>query len=136
VDAAVRAEAPDADDQLRSLHGWLADLPELRGAVSTRQIPPPEGALGPVLDALAVALGPAGAVTAFATTLIAWLRTRRGDVRIKVTLADGRSAEVTAEKVAGLDAAALDKEVRRVAALLEAGQDGAGEDEADGLDGR
>ncbi len=77
MDAGVRAEGPEAADELRSLNSWLADVDELRGAVRRRAHEPRPGTLGPVLDALAVALGPAGAVTAFATTLIAWLRTRR-----------------------------------------------------------
>ncbi|MGK3208654.1 effector-associated constant component EACC1 [Amycolatopsis sp. MEPSY49] len=120
MDAAVRAEGPEAADELRSLNSWLADVDELRGAVRPRAQEPRPGTLGPVLDALAVALGPAGAVTAFATTLIAWLRTRRGDVRIKVTLDGGRVVELTAKHVAGLDAEALARQVEQVTALLEA----------------
>ncbi len=119
------AEGPDAADQLRSLHEWLTDVQELRGAVSMREGPPKPGTLGPVLDALAVALGPAGAATAFATAVIAWLRTRRGEVRIKVTLTDGRSVELTATKVAHLDAAALEQQVVLVADMLSQGRDGA-----------
>lgn len=131
MDAAVTAEAPDASDQLRSFHEWLADVQELRGTVSLSESPPPPEALGPVLDALSVALGPAGAVTAFATTVIAWLRTRRGDVSIKVTLADGRSVELTAKNVSKLDAAALEQQVMHVAAMLSAGRD-----EVEHLDGQ
>jgi hypothetical protein len=126
VNAAVTAEGPDAADQLRSLHEWLADVQELRGTLSLSESPPPPGALGPVLDALSVALGPAGAATAFATTVIAWLRTRPGDVRIKVTLADGRSVELTAKNVSKLDAAALEQQVMHVATMLSAGRDEGG----------
>jgi hypothetical protein len=122
VNAVVTAEGPAVADQLRSLHAWLADVQELRGTVELAESPPPSGALGPVLDALAVALGPAGAVTAFATATIAWLRTRPGEVRIKVTHADGRSLELTATNVANLDAAALRQQVDQVTALLDDGK--------------
>lgn len=107
VDAAVIAEGPDAADQLRCLHEWLADVEELRGRVSRKEGPPKPGTLGPVLDALTVALGPGGAATAFATAAIAWLRNQRGEVRIKVTLPDRQSVELTAKRVSNLDAAAL-----------------------------
>ena len=124
MDAAVTAEGSDAADQLRSLHEWLTDVQELRGAVSVREEPPRPGTLGPVLDALAVALGPAGAATALATGVIAWLRTRRGEVRIKVTLTDGRSMELTATKVSNLDAAVLEQQVALVADMLGQGTGG------------
>lgn len=112
------AEGADAPDQLRSLHEWMADLEELRGAIRARELPSQPGTLGPVLDALVVTLGPAGAATAFATASIAWLRTRRGEVRIKVTLADRRSVELTAKNVADLDAAALQQQVASLASML------------------
>lgn len=129
MDAVVTAEGVDAPDQLRSLSEWMADLEELRGAVRPRELPPRPGTLGPVLDALVVALGPAGAATAFATASIAWLRTRRGEVRIKVTLADRGSVELTAKNVADLDAAALQQQVTDLAAMLRQGKE-----RAEGLD--
>ncbi|WP_410657581.1 effector-associated constant component EACC1 [Amycolatopsis sp. lyj-112] len=131
VDALVTAEAQDVADELRSLHGWLTDVQELKGAVGLRESPPPSGALGPLLDALVVALGPAGAATAFATTVIAWLRLRRGDVHIKVTLDDGRSAELSATKVSELDTAALERQVKQLAEML-----GAALDETKGIEGK
>lgn len=124
MDAAVTAKGPDAADQLRSLHDWLADVEELRGRVSRRESPPVPGTLGPVLDALAVALGPGGAATAFAAAAISWLRNRRGEIRIKVTLPDNRTVELTAKRVSGLNAAALERQVAEVATLLGHGENG------------
>ncbi|MEU9887689.1 hypothetical protein [Sphaerisporangium sp. NPDC051011] len=118
MDVAVIAEGPDGGDQLRSLRDWLVDSQELRGRVDGVERSPEIGTLGPVLDALSVALGPAGAATAFATGLIAWLRTRRGDVHIKVTLPDRSSLELTAKRVSGLDTGALQQQVTEVADLL------------------
>ncbi|MGW6705218.1 effector-associated constant component EACC1 [Streptomyces sp. NPDC054956] len=129
MDVAVIAEGPDAGDHLRSLRDWLADSQELRGRVEAVELPPETGTLGPVLDALSVALGPAGAVSAFATGIIAWLRTRRGDVHIKVTLPEGSSLELAAKRVSGLDTPALQQQVAQVADLLRRQQAGSGEPE-------
>ncbi|WP_330294199.1 effector-associated constant component EACC1 [Streptomyces sp. NBC_00503] len=115
---ALISEGPDGGEQLRSLRDWLADSQELRGRVDAVERPPETGTLGPVLDALSVALGPAGAVSAFATGLIAWLRTRRGDVHIKVTLPDGSSLDLAAKRVSGLDTPALQQQVDQIADLL------------------
>ncbi|GAA2792714.1 effector-associated constant component EACC1 [Crossiella cryophila] len=122
MSATVTADGPDAADQLRYLHEWLGEVEELRGRVSLTERPPEPGTLGPVVDALVVALGPAGAVSACAAAVLAWLRTRRGRVRIKVTLPGRRSAELDAEKVAKLDAAALQQLAAQLAAMLEQGE--------------
>ncbi|MER7930731.1 hypothetical protein ABTY96_47825 [Streptomyces sp. NPDC096057] len=109
---------PEAADELRSLHAWLTDVDELKGRVGCKESPPGKGTLGPLLEALTVALGPGAAATALATTVIAWLRTRRSEIRIKMTLPDRRSLEVSAKNVADLDAAALRQQVADIAALL------------------
>ncbi|WP_267885331.1 effector-associated constant component EACC1 [Streptomyces sp. NRRL F-5126] len=105
-------------DQLRSLHAWLADVDELRGRVGRKEGPPEKGTLGPLLEALTVAVGPGAAASALATTVIAWLRTRRGEIHVKMTLPDGRSLELSARNVAALDAADLRRQVADVASLL------------------
>ncbi|WP_407698688.1 effector-associated constant component EACC1 [Streptomyces fagopyri] len=65
-------------------------MDEIRGRVGLAESPPIPGSLGPVTDGLLVALGP-GAVTAPATTLVAWIRQRRSEVTLKVTRSDGAS---------------------------------------------
>lgn len=117
VNVAVSAAGPDAADQLRSLHEWLRDVDELRGRVSQQETPPPSDALGPVLDAVALAVTP-GTATAVAAAVIAWLRSRQGDVSIKITLPEEKSIELSAQRVTGLNAEALQKQVSEVAALL------------------
>ncbi|MER7936221.1 MULTISPECIES: hypothetical protein [unclassified Streptomyces] len=114
----LNIDGPQAADQLRSLHTWLTDVDELRGRVGCKERPPEQGTLGPLLEALTVALAPGAAATALATTVIAWLRTRRAEIRIKVTLPDRRSLELSARNVAGLDAAALRQQVADAAVLL------------------
>ncbi|WP_143046947.1 effector-associated constant component EACC1 [Amycolatopsis xylanica] len=121
MDVVVSADGPDSADQLRSLHEWLRDVGELRGRIGLSERAAEPGTLGPVLEALVVALGPAGAATAVSTAVISWLRTRRGEVRIKATFGENRSVELTATNVAKLDAAALEHQVARIAAMLEQG---------------
>ncbi|MFG1845880.1 effector-associated constant component EACC1 [Micromonospora carbonacea] len=125
MDAVVVAEGPNAADDLRSLRQWLTDTEELRGRAQSKESPPPVGTLGPVLDALLVALAPGAAVTALATTLVAWLRNRRSDVRIKVTLKDGRSLELDAKRVSNLDSEALRRQMDEIVGVLsqQAGDD-------------
>ncbi|MFG3405875.1 hypothetical protein [Streptomyces sp. NPDC048142] len=118
MEVTVHAEGPDPAEELRSLHDWLRDVEELRGRVDRQESPPRPGMLGPLLDALSVALGPAGAATALATAVIAWLRTRRSEIRIKVTLPNRRSVELTAKGVSDLDSTALRQQVADVAELL------------------
>ncbi|MFH9371302.1 hypothetical protein ACH4K8_37195 [Streptomyces anulatus] len=118
----MSADGLDGADKLRSLNEWLGDVQQFRGRIRLAERPPEPGTLGPVLDALVVTLGPAGAATAFATATIAWLRTRRGELRIKVTLADRRSLELTAKNVSDLDSAALQQQVDHIVTMLEQGQ--------------
>ncbi|MFE6838584.1 hypothetical protein ACFVFI_27560 [Streptomyces sp. NPDC057705] len=128
MDVRVLGEGQDAADQLRSLQEWLVRVEELRGRVRAEEPPPPPGKLGPVLETLVVALGPGGAVTAFSVAVLAWLRTRRGDVRIKLTLPGRRSLELTARRVSGLDAEALRRQVADMAnALAKEGAEGEAE---------
>jgi hypothetical protein len=67
VDVRVSAEGENPADELESLRDWLAETGELKGRVSGVESPSPVGALGPVLDAVLIAMGPGGAAAAFAT---------------------------------------------------------------------
>ena len=91
-----------AADELRSLRGWLLGEDELRGRVQTRETPPAADRLGPVLDGLAIVADPVAAV--LSASLVAWLRTRVGDIRVVLTPERGPTVEITARRVRGLDA--------------------------------
>lgn len=117
----VVAEGPNAADDLRSLWGWLIDAEELRGRIDAAESPPPVGTLGPVLDALLVAVAPGAVVTALATTLVAWLRNRRMDVRIKVTLPNAASLELDAKRISELETESLRRQVAEIVGVLSAG---------------
>jgi hypothetical protein len=103
-----------AADEFRSLRDWLVAEEELRGQVRLELPPPDPGALGSVVEALTVALGPGGVATAAASVLISWLRRRTGNVSVKVVRTDGTSAEFSATHVSGLNAT----EVQRITADL------------------
>ncbi|MGW3205602.1 effector-associated constant component EACC1 [Streptomyces sp. NPDC001135] len=110
----VEVAGDRAADELRSLRDWLVAEEELRGRVRLELPPPAPGALGSLVAALTVALGPGGVATAAASVLISWLRRRTGDISVKVVRPDGTSAEFSATHVLSLDAA----EVQRITAEL------------------
>ncbi|GGU98177.1 hypothetical protein GCM10010260_37940 [Streptomyces filipinensis] len=110
-------------DELRSLRDWLVAEEELRGRVRLELPEPEPGALGSLVAALTVALGPGGVATAAASVLISWLRRRTGDVTVKVLRPDGTSVEFSTTNVSGLDAT----EVQRIAAELSRSLDPAGD---------
>ncbi|WP_439947329.1 effector-associated constant component EACC1 [Streptomyces sp. BBFR109] len=101
-------------DELRSLRDWLVAEEELRGRVRLESPPPEPGALGSVVEALTIALGPGGVATAAASVLISWLRRRTGDISLKATWPDGTSTELNVTNVKGLDVT----EVQRMTAEL------------------
>lgn len=107
-------------DDLRALRRWMIDTGDLRGPFDLRQADPRPGELGSLTDALVVAAGSGGAVTALAGVLISWLRHRTTDLTIKVTRPDGSSLEVSGSRVRGLDAPALGAEIERLAGQLAA----------------
>ncbi len=103
-------------DELRSLHSWLLEEDELRGRVETREAPPDTDRLGPVLEALEIVATPAAGV--LTASLVAWLRSRVGDVKLVVTPKQGERVELTAKNVQSLDAeelAALTDKLGRLA---------------------
>ncbi|WP_405944362.1 hypothetical protein OG372_16040 [Streptomyces sp. NBC_01020] len=99
MDLRVTAEGGGHGGDLRAILEWLTDVDELRGRVTAQELPPVPGTLGPVLDALAVAVGQGGAATGLVTALVSWMRGHRSDVTVKVTRPDGASVELSAQRV-------------------------------------
>ncbi|MFD7656629.1 hypothetical protein ACFV4N_21880 [Actinosynnema sp. NPDC059797] len=125
----IEVEEGDSAGELGSLMEWLVGVDELRGAVRPVHAPPPEGALGPVLEALDVLVGPGGVAAAGATSLVAWLRHRAGSVRVRVRKPDGTTVTLDAEKVRGLSADDVHAQVEQ---LLRAVEEPAADDARDG----
>lgn len=125
----IEIEGDDSAGELGSLMEWLAEVDELRGAVRPVHAPPPAGALGPVLEALDVLVGPGGVAAAVTTSLVAWLRHRAGSVRVRVRKPDGTTVTLDAEKVRGLSADDVHAQVEQ---LLRAVEEPEAEDERAG----
>jgi hypothetical protein len=91
-------DAVDLAD-LKSLEDWLLDEPLLAGCAVTRPVAAPEpGQMGAISDVLVVALGSGGAGAALASSLSVWLRTRVGNISIRIDTEHGK-IEVSATNV-------------------------------------
>lgn len=119
MEVRIAVESDERLAELESLRDWLAGIGELRGRVTEMVVPPPDGALGPLLDALMVTLGPGGAATALGAALIAWLRHRTGSVRIRLDLPDGTRMRLDATRVDRLTHAQLQEQVNTLLRALE-----------------
>ena len=108
-------------DELRDLHRALAAEQDLRGRVSLRHRPPEPGHLGPVVEAVEVALAPGGALTVVAGAVLVWLRHRRGTVKVKLTKGHN-TVELTAHRIRDLDPAVLSKLTAELATTLDPDQ--------------
>jgi hypothetical protein len=107
------------EKDLRELRRRLTDVEEIRGRVRSVDAEAQPGSLGTLLQALAVDVLPAGAVTALAGVVVPWIRHRTADTIIKLRRPDGTEVEVTAERVQRLDAAAVRTIVAELSSLPE-----------------
>jgi hypothetical protein len=95
----ITISSDSSKTDLRSLHDWLADAEELRGAVRLVAGESEPGSLG-WTELLAVAVGSGGAVSALLPLLTSWLGNRTYDVRVQIRDAGGNViAELDASRV-------------------------------------
>lgn len=85
-----------SSDDLIALHDWLRNEDELRGRVGIEAAPIGDTELGAGPDLLTVAFGAGGAGTVLASSLIAWLKSRRTSAKITVE-SGGRSVTLEVE---------------------------------------
>jgi hypothetical protein len=111
VEAELRLDGASPDDvaALRRMVDSDANLRGLQLVTLGRQRP---DEMGPTLDIFQAVFGPGGTGVAFAGVLIAWLRSRRKRIRIKIQTENG-VVEVDAE---GIDDPATS--VERVARVI------------------
>lgn len=95
----------ESADELRSMRTWLLAEDEMRGRVRMLEVPPAPDRLGPLLEALQVTAGPVAA--AFSASVVAWLRSRVGNVRLVITTKEGEKFDFRSKNVHGMDASSL-----------------------------
>src|SRR5687768_9504624 len=94
----VFTEGDSADEaELRSLLDWLQQETPRPGRVELVVGKPQPGAMGPLAEALEVALQGGGAVTVLAGSVATWMRTRRRPVRLRLRRSDGEEIVIEAE---------------------------------------
>lgn len=94
VEMAIRTD--DDDEALESLYDWLRADNELGASVSRRRAVPRGGEMGALTEALIVAAGSGGAVTALAPLLKSWiLRPRNAHVVLRVETSPNGKRSVT-----------------------------------------
>lgn len=93
----------DDDEALRALLAWLKQEDELRGRVRMAPTTPAPGEMGAITDTLTVALGGGGAVTVLLTSVSSWMRSRRSDVSVEVTVGERKVALEAKRVKAGPD---------------------------------
>jgi hypothetical protein len=106
-----------SSDELRGLRAWLVADDELRGRVRTREGPPDEGKLGPVLESLEVIAQPAAA--ALAASLIAWLRSRVSRFRLEVRTARGAEVVLDSRQVKAMDPQQVNELIGRLSEVID-----------------
>jgi hypothetical protein len=111
MEAEIRVCGQGIDEvgELAALLEWLRGEPGLAGAIREVRRPPGPGELGGAVAELAVALGSGGVAGTFATSLFAWLRTRRPTLKVTVTKGK-RSITVEASRVRDSDVLPLLRE--------------------------
>jgi Effector Associated Constant Component 1 len=107
VDIAVTVLGGSDRDQARGLRRWLGEEEELRGRIQLLEPEPEPGQLGTLADTLIVSLGSGGAATVLASALVSWIRHRTGDTQAVLRKPDGSKIELAAQRIRGLDAAAV-----------------------------
>jgi hypothetical protein len=101
VEIAIRAQRDDVA-AIESLYDWLRADPDLGASVGQSRMAPRRGEMGGVMDAVIVAVGSGGAVTALGPLLKSWLlRPRHAHIKLEVeTGPDGtRSITLDADRV-------------------------------------
>lgn len=110
---------PGHPDDLTSLLAWLRDEDELRGHVGQQVAPIPEGHMGATTDALTVMLGSGGAVTTLLGSIAVWLKNRRSDVTVELSLGD-RKIRVDGKRIKN-DRGSLEALIRNATEALRDG---------------
>ena len=91
-------QAFEPEEELRSLASWLRTERVAGAEIRSHQAPKP-GELGSALEIVRILVGDTGAAPILAASLAVWLRTRRKDLKLKITRDDGLNCVVEAKGV-------------------------------------
>jgi hypothetical protein len=122
MDQSIEISAGDSDE-VRSLHSWLGQEPELLCRLRLEDRDPQPGDLGGMLDTIIALAAPGGVAVALTTGVMTWLQPRQNSIRVKMVRPDGSSMEVEAGAVSSLSAAQLDALIERTARWAEGGDE-------------
>lgn len=125
MDPTVRISGDGSDNEIRALYGWLRQGGELVGRLTLSERPPDPEQMGTGLDALQVALGSGGAVSALAGGVLTWLRARSHPVAIELKRADGASVSLSSTVVRAVTLDELSASIDDLVRFLDAGSAGA-----------
>lgn len=125
IDVCISGE--DAAGELRSMLSWFSGEEELRGQARLAVAPPRSGQMGAGIESLVIALAPGGLVTAFATVLIAWIRSRSGSISVELSRPDGAKLRFDAKNVKALPRERVDELAQQIAGLVAAAGPGEGD---------
>jgi Effector Associated Constant Component 1 len=114
----LQLSGDDAADELRSLAAWLNGDDALHGRAQLVAEPPGPGSMGGVLESLLFALGPGSVAMAFASVLIAWMRSRSSSISISLSRPDGTTVQLDAGNVRALPQQRVDELTGSLSALL------------------
>src|SRR4051812_21821142 len=94
VEMSVLARGDSREADLESLYEWLRGESPKLGRLQVLSHRPPRGELGAGNEILQVTLGAGGTASVLAGSIVAWIRTRRSHVRVRVRRADGEELEL------------------------------------------
>ncbi|MCA2183940.1 effector-associated constant component EACC1 [Nonomuraea cavernae] len=100
VDLQVVVEGAEAAPHTVALFNWLGLEDELRGRVRPQRRAPEPGEMGASVELLTVAVGSGGAMVVLIQSVCTWLTSRRADVKVTISAADGRRIEVDIHRAA------------------------------------
>ncbi|WP_189923234.1 effector-associated constant component EACC1 [Kitasatospora xanthocidica] len=99
----MKVSEDDQETELRSLHAWLGQAPEVRGSATLSLVeqPAPSGAMGGWLDTLQVVTENGWSAASFVMAVVTWRQTRPRPPRVvvrhggvEVALTEGTDAEI------------------------------------------
>ncbi|WP_107657320.1 effector-associated constant component EACC1 [Nocardia suismassiliense] len=119
MDVLVESVGPDGADALQEFDKELLNDARWRGRVALVERPAPPGTLGPVLEAVRIALEPQ-TLALLVTAVISYLRYRTTDLDLKIVRTDSKTEVVlSGRRIKGHDHAALARELADAVSRLE-----------------